>query len=105
MYKAADVGLFPIGKQGSWLAPFEMICAGKPIIVSDKMGAASVIKGDNLGVVTGNYSEAVLEIWDDYKKYKQQARNAAVFVKKNLSWGIFGDKMIKAYKDAWKRYN
>ena len=44
LYKAADVGLFPVGKQGGWLAPFELLCSGNPIIVSEEMGAASIIK-------------------------------------------------------------
>ena len=101
MYKASDVGLFPIGKQGGWLAPFEMLCSGNLIIVSEEMGAASLIKEFNLGIVSKNYANSLLEIHKNNKDYKRQAKDASLFIKKNLSWKIFTEKMIKAYRDAW----
>lgn len=105
LYKASDAGLFPIGKQGGWLAPFEMLCAGVPIIVSEDMGAASIIKEFNLGITTANYSDSLLEVYKNLKECKKQAKNASLFIKKNFSWQIFADKMIKAYKDAWRSDN
>jgi glycosyltransferase involved in cell wall biosynthesis len=104
IYKSCDVGLFPVGKQGGWLAPFELLCSGNPIIVSEEMGASSVIRKNNLGKVTRNYSEAILAVWKNYKEHKEQAEQASMFVKKNLSWSIFADKMIKAYKDALRMH-
>ncbi|MDO8528361.1 MAG: sugar phosphate nucleotidyltransferase [Nanoarchaeota archaeon] len=100
LYKASDVGLFPVGKQGGWLAPFEMLCSGNPVIVSEEMGAASLIKNFNLGVVTKDYASSLLEVHKNKKDYVKQAKEASLFIKKNLSWKIFTDKMIKAYKDA-----
>jgi len=104
LYKATNLGLFPIGKQGGWLAPFEVLCSAKPIIVSEELGAASIIKKFDLGVVTNDYETALLEIYNNQKQYKKQAKKASLFVKKNLSWKIFTDKMIKAYKDALKMH-
>jgi glycosyltransferase involved in cell wall biosynthesis len=104
LYKATDVGLFPVGKQGGWLAPFEILCSGNPIIVSEEMGAASIIKKNKLGIVTKNYANAILEVYKNKEKYKKEAKEAALVVKKNLSWEIFADKMIKAYKEAWKMH-
>ncbi len=103
LYKACDVGLFPIGKQGGWLAPFEMLCAEKPIIVSDDLGAASLIRQNNLGIVTKDYSKALLDIYAKKKEYKKQGKNAGLFVKKNLGWDVFADKMIKAFEDVLKK--
>ncbi len=103
LYKAGNAGIFPVGKQGGWLSPFEFLCSGNPIIVSDDMGAASVIKKFNLGIATKNYPEALLEICKRYKEYKQKAKKSSEFVRKNFGWNIFSDKMIKAYKDSWKR--
>jgi len=34
LYNACDVLLHPIKPQGGWLAPFEALCAGKPVVVS-----------------------------------------------------------------------
>ncbi len=104
LYKASQVGLFPVGRQGGWLAPFETLCAGVPIIVSDEMGAASITKRFNLGIATKNYEEALLDVYNNLDKYKKDAKKAALFVKKNLSWQVFADKMIKAYKDALKMH-
>ena len=104
LYKASDVGLFPVGKQGGWLAPFELLCSGNPIIVSEEMGASFIIKKNNLGVITNNYTEALLDVYKNKENYKKEAKKSSLWVKKNLSWEIFTDKMIKAYKEAWKKY-
>ncbi|MEK6860312.1 MAG: sugar phosphate nucleotidyltransferase [Nanoarchaeota archaeon] len=103
LYKASDVGLFPIGKQGGWLAPFELLCSGNPIIVSEELGAASIVKKFNLGIVTNNYSEELLNIYKNKEEFSKQAKAASLFVKKNLGWNVFADNMINAYKDAWKK--
>jgi len=105
LYKASDVGLFPIGKQGGWLAPFELLCSGVPIIVSEEMGAASIVKKFNLGVATKDYPKMLLEVYNKKKEYKKQAKTASDFIKKNLGWNIFSDKMIKSFEDAIIMFN
>ncbi len=100
LYKASNVGLFPIGKQGGWLAPFELLCSGVPVIVSEEMGAASIVKKFSLGTVTRDYEKALLEIHSRKAEYEKQAKLASQFVKKNLGWNIFTEKMIKAFEDA-----
>ena len=104
LYKASDVGAFPVGKQGGWLAPFEMLCSGNPIIVSEELGAASIVKKNNLGIVTKDYANALIEIYKNWKDFKTQAKKASLFVKNNLGWHVFADKMIAAYKSAWKKH-
>ena len=104
LYKACNVGLFPIGEQGGWLAPFELLCSENPIIVSEDLGAASIIKQHNLGTVTQNYEGALIKIYEKRKMYKKQAKNSSVFVKNNLGWDIFTDKMINAFDFAWKNH-
>jgi|GEM_PF-142058 len=102
LYKASDVGLFPIGRQGGWLAPFELLCASVPIIISEEMGAASIIKKFNLGTTTSDYSSALLQVYNKKAEHKKQAKAVSLFVKKNLGWNVFGDKMIKAFEDAMR---
>ncbi|RLG16055.1 hypothetical protein DRN69_01820 [Candidatus Pacearchaeota archaeon] len=102
--KACDVGLFPVGAQGGWLAPFELLCSGNPVIVSEDLGAASIIKEFNLGIVTKDYPSALLEIHENLDKYKKEGARRKKTIKKNLGWDVFADKMIKAYKDAWRKY-
>jgi len=100
LYRACDVGLFPVGRQGGWLAPFELLCSGNPIIVSEEMGAASIVEKFNLGTITKNYSEALLEVHNKKAEHKKKAKAASNFLKKNLGWNVFGDKLIKAFEDA-----
>lgn len=105
LYKAADVGLFPVGKQGGWLAPFELLCSGNPIIVSKEIGASSIIKKHNLGIVTGDYANSLIKVYNNKKEYKKKAKNASEIIKKNFGWNNFSDKMIDAYRTALKKYN
>ncbi len=105
LYKASDVGLFPLKKMGGVLAPIEVLCAGVPIIVSEEIETASLIKEKDLGIVTSNYADSVLEIYNNKKEWERKAKEKAVFIQKNLSWEMFAEKMIRAYKDAWKNYS
>jgi glycosyltransferase involved in cell wall biosynthesis len=105
LYSASNAGLFPIKSQGGWLAPFELLCAGKPIIVSEDMTAASLIKQFNLGVVSKNYEDVISDIYKNGNKYNQYAKKASIWVRTNLSWNSFTEKMIKAFWDSTKRYN
>jgi glycosyltransferase involved in cell wall biosynthesis len=104
LYKAADVGLFPIKKQGGVLAPIEALCAGIPIIVSEEMETASMIKQNNLGIVTKEYDKEILKIYQDKEKYKKLAAEGTSFVKNNLSWKAFTEKMVEAYIFAWDKH-
>ncbi|MDD5193372.1 MAG: sugar phosphate nucleotidyltransferase [Candidatus Nanoarchaeia archaeon] len=101
LYKAAKIGLFPIGGQGGVLAPYEMLCSGTPIIISENMETAQMTREHNLGIVTKDYDKALLEIYNNYENYKSQAKAASIWIKKNLSWASFTDRMIIAFKDAW----
>lgn len=103
LYRACNVGLFPVGQQGGWLAPFELLCSGNPIVVSKEMGAASLINRFDLGIATNDYTAALLEVYHKQEVYMDKAEKAALFVKKNLGWGIFAEKMIKAFKDSLNR--
>lgn len=102
LYAGADIGLFPIKSQGGWLAPFEMMCNKKTIIFSEEFTASSFVKQNEIGIVTSRYSDAILEYYKNKKKYNKNAKRSALFVKDNLSWSSFGDKMISAFEDAMK---
>lgn len=100
LYKTSNIGLFPVGKQGGWLAPFEFLCSEKPIIVSKEMGASSLIKKNNLGFVTNKYAEEIINIYKNYNENVKNAKIASKFIKTNLNWEIFSDKIIDCYKSA-----
>ena len=100
LYHAADVLLHPIRSQGGWLAPFEALCAGLPVIVSAEMTAAELIRQNRLGLVTHDFRGAVEEVWRKHLDYKKDAPRNADWVSRNLSWARFGDGMVTAYNRA-----
>jgi len=63
-----------------------------------------VIKKFELGIITKDYSNALLEIYKNINKYKRENERRRKIIEKNLGWDVFTDKMIHAYKDAWKKY-
>lgn len=103
LYKAANVGLFPIKAQGGWLAPYELLCSGNPIIVSSDMSSSSVTSTNKLGIVTKDYASAILEIYENLDKFKKDAERGALFIRDNLSWKQFTERMVRMFKRAWKR--
>jgi len=97
LYWAADLLLHPIKSQGGWLVPFEALCAGKPIIVSPNMSASDIINVENIGIVTDNYAEAVLKIYQEQQKYNLIAEKGKAWVRDNLSWDKFCQKMTDLF--------
>ena len=104
LFKAADVGLFPMMGQGGVLVPLEMLSAGMSIIVSEDMETASLIKENDLGIVTKDYAVAVLEIYNNQEKYNEKTCKASFFVRDNLSWMAFASNMADAFRKAWEKY-
>jgi glycosyltransferase involved in cell wall biosynthesis len=101
LYKACDAALFPIKSQGGWLSPFEALCAGKPIIVSSSMTAADIIKRNELGIVTDDFSETVVNIYKNQKKYNAMANKGKKWVRENLTWDKFCEGMLELFQKSY----
>lgn len=99
-YHAADVLLHPIKAQGGWLSPFEALSAGLPIVVSNTMTASAMIKSNGLGTVTDDYMTALKDVYVRRDYYRNNAAKGAEWVKNNLSWELFGQKMLELFKSA-----
>jgi glycosyltransferase involved in cell wall biosynthesis len=97
LYHACDVLLHPVKQQGGWLAPFEALCASKPIIVSYEMTASNIIKREKIGIVTNDFVKAILDIYNNPLPYQEMARKGKLWVADNLSWDKFGEKMVAVF--------
>jgi glycosyltransferase involved in cell wall biosynthesis len=97
LYHACHLGLYPFKGQGGLLVPFENICATKPVIVSPTYGAADIIASNKL-LVTQNYAEAILKIFNNYKHFRALAFEAREFVKKELTWEKYGERLLKVFE-------
>ncbi|MCC6019271.1 MAG: glycosyltransferase family 4 protein [Candidatus Verstraetearchaeota archaeon] len=101
MYHACDIGLYPFREQGGLLAPFENLCAGKPVIVSPSNGAAELIKRYDLGIVTHNYAEAIINIYNNYSYYLKKAQRAKEIVKTQFSWEKYGERLLRVFEKCY----
>ncbi|MDY6935886.1 MAG: glycosyltransferase family 4 protein [Spirochaetota bacterium] len=100
LYYHSDLMIHPIKSQGGWLSPFEMLSAGKPIIVSTEMTSSYIIERENIGIVTEDYIEAILKIYKDKKRYNLMAEQGKRFVRENLTWDNFCSKMVEIYSKS-----
>ncbi|PWR72914.1 glycosyltransferase family 4 protein [Methanospirillum stamsii] len=89
LYHAAHLALFPVQSQGSWLSPFEALCAGTPVIVSPDITSSSLISMHEIGTVTRDYVQAVQTIMQNYNDYATQAERGRRWVRDNLKWEKF----------------
>lgn len=99
IYHACDVAIFPVKTQGGWLAPFEAICASRPVVVSDTMGAASIIKGEGFGVATQDYAEALYDIYTHPSEYLGMAETARAWVGENLTWSNYARRKLEVFEN------
>lgn len=100
LYKVCDVALFPIKSQGGWLSPFEVLCTGKPVIVSPFITSSAIIKRNGVGVVTNNFAKAVMDVYENKKKYLDMGEKGSKWVKENLRWDKFSQKMLEVFERA-----
>lgn len=97
LYYACDVLIHPIKSQGGWLAPFEVLCAQKPIVVSSEMTASSIIRREEIGVITKDFVGAILDTYKNPDKYHEIAARGGKWVRKNLSWDNFCVQMLNLF--------
>lgn len=100
LYHSCKVALFPVKTQGGWLAPFEALCAGKPVIVSSTMGAASVIKREKLGIVSDDLVGSIRAVLSAYSVYAHMASCAREWVRSHLTWERFSREMYSVFSQA-----
>lgn len=100
LYHGCDVALFPVHSQGSWLSPFEILCAAKPIVVSPEITSSSLIRNKDLGIVTDDIPEAILDIYNNPAKYQAMALRGKEYVQSHLSWDRYCENMLGLFREA-----
>lgn len=99
LYKACDVALFPIKSQGGWLSPFEALCSGIPIITSSFITSSNIIKENEIGIVTNNFSEAIMKVYKNREIFGKMADKGKKFVEEKLTWNNFSQKMLNLFEN------
>lgn len=103
VYAVSNLAVFPGKEQGGWLSPFEAMCAGLPVIVSEELPCSDIIKLNGLGHVTNNLkstilASAIFDIYDSNVKFDIEFNRN--WIKSNLTWELFGDNIIKQFEDT-----
>ncbi len=100
LYRTADVLVHPCGPQGGWLTPFEALSSGVPIIVKPELSCSSIIKDNDIGQVTDDLAQAILNVHLCPMPYRKQALLGKQWVKDNLSWDKFGAQMVGLFEEV-----
>lgn len=102
LYAACNVLIHPIKSQGGWLAPFECMCLGKPVIVSSEFTSEKLIRDNLLGFqVVDDYERYIIDLYNrPYDNATQE--DIKMYVKENLTWKKFGEKMLGVFEEVVK---
>jgi glycosyltransferase involved in cell wall biosynthesis len=102
LYSVCNLSLFPVKLQGGYLSVFEAVSFAIPVIVSPEMGASVLVRQEDLGIVSEDFSQNIETVYRHYAQYKEKAKIASRWVRSNLTWGKFTDKMLSIYERALK---
>jgi glycosyltransferase involved in cell wall biosynthesis len=105
LYYVCDVLVHPIKPQGGWLSPFEALCAGKPVVVSPDMTASDILSKENIGIVSDQYADVVMDIYKNPEGYSKKAQKGATWIKENLTWDKFCENMVNEFDKVYARFN
>lgn len=103
-FNHADVLLHPVEKQGGWLTPFEAMCTGLPVVVSDEFPGAPIILDEGIGCTISwariGASRTVLGMLKAPELSCVMGLRGKDWVRDNLSWEKFCEEMVKLLKKA-----
>jgi glycosyltransferase involved in cell wall biosynthesis len=98
LYHASDVAVFPVESQGGFLSPFEALCASKPIIVSTRITAKSIIEKAGIGLVSDDLVSSILDVYKNPKHFTKMAEKGKRFVTENLTFERYGHRMLELFE-------
>lgn len=100
LYYTHDILLHPVKEQGGWLVPFEAICTGLPVIVTDEFPAKELVyRTGNLVSPSEELTEVPANLIKNYDNFAGNDK-AKQWVKENLTWEKYGEGMLRVFKEA-----
>jgi glycosyltransferase involved in cell wall biosynthesis len=87
----------------------EAMASAKPVIVSERCGASEIVQNGVNGLVVGHadpqgIAERVEFLMNRPDIRRELGENAREYVKSNLSWEKFAEKMEETFKKAAQKY-
>ncbi len=105
-YHTSDIFVFPNYPQTWGLAVFEAMGCGTPTIVSRGCGASDVLTdGENSLLISQESSSLEIankieKLITDEKLLEKLSVNGRKFVEQNINWDIYGENMLKLFKEV-----
>lgn len=98
LYGACDLNLFSPINQSWGFTPFEALCAQRISVLSSDCGAAEVIGGQRVGVVSEPTSTAfaknILRVYEHPAFYQEMAARGRDYVARSLTWGAYTENVL-----------
>ena len=98
LYYSCDVLLHPILEQGGYLVVLEALSAGLPVVVSEQFLGRDMVR--DYGVITNDYVNVLHALWKNPEGYREQAGKGSKWIKDNLTWDIYGEKVLKVFEEV-----
>ncbi len=105
VYAACDVFVYPSSASPWGLVVTEAMAAGKPVVVSKEVGTSEIIQDYVNGIVIDKatperIAEQVEILINDPRLRKKLGENAYEYVKNNLSWERYAQKVESVFQEA-----
>jgi glycosyltransferase involved in cell wall biosynthesis len=100
LYHACNVAVYPVKGQGSWLSPFEVLCAAKPVIVSPSLSSSGIIAEKRIGQVSEDLTRAILNVHENPDLHGEMAQQGRRFVAENLTWEQYSERMLELFQSV-----
>ncbi len=105
IYSTSDVFVFPNYPQTWGLAVFEAMGCGIPVIVNSGCGAAEVLRDRETALIVpprspSEIAKAIRRLVEDADLYSRLSRKGRDLVEKEISWEIYGDKMLEQFHEV-----
>lgn len=104
---SADIGVCPIHRNihhDTTFANklFQYMAFGKPIVVSDCLSQANLVRKFNCGLVheaqdSKAFADQILKLYENKELYQDLSKNASHATKNELNWKVLSSQIIKAY--------
>ena len=104
-YHDADLFVSAAHMQTWGLAVFEAMASGLPVLISKTIGAAEVLRDRETALFmeacdSGDVARAIAEVIDHPSLYKKLSQEGNKFVRKEISWKRYADRMLAIFKEV-----
>lgn len=94
LFQTADILCHPCVGQGGWLVPFEAMAAGACVIVDKGAAFAGFMERNRLPGVSEDIGFAFASYTANREGWRGEAKRSSEWVRANMTWEAFGDKML-----------